>query len=349
MSPPSLPLPQDPRFVRGLAFAFIGAIAFSGKAILAKLLYRYGVDAFAVVGLRMAMALPLFAIMVWWSGRADHTGATPAPLTTRERWTVAGLGFSGYFLASTLDFMGLQYISASLERAILYLNPTIVLILSAVFLGQRVQWRQLVAMAVSYSGVVIVLLHDWDAASRATTTTHGLSAMQAMSLGSVLVLLSAASYAVYMMVSGQLVQRLGSARLVGLASCAACLMCLAQWGAVYLLSDGQSGSVAHLPWQAWALSALNSVACTVLPIWLLMRGVALLGASTASQIGMVGPVSTIWMASLWLDEPVTGRLLLGTTTVLLGIVLLSRWARRTEAEGDVVGIRSPTGPSVQST
>lgn len=322
----ALPLSADARRMRGFLFALAGAIAFSGKAILAKLLYKLGADAFAVVGLRMALAFPFFLLMAWWSGRAWGTQPAPQALTQRERWQVVGLGFCGYYLASTLDFLGLQYISASLERAILYLNPTIVLVLSAVFLRQAVKPGQVLAMLVSYAGVAIVWLHDWDSASvvSAQAQAHALAPGHAVAWGSALVLASAASYAVYLMGSGRLVQTLGSARLVGLASCAACLMCLAQWAAAYVFSQGQQASVAHLPWQAWALSGLNALACTVLPIWLVMRGVALLGAATAAQVGMVGPLSTIWMASVWLGEPITPRLLAGTATVLVGIVILGR-------------------------
>lgn len=308
--------------------ALAGAVAFSGKAILAKLLYRQGADAFAMVGLRMAMAFPLFLLMAWWSSRGQAAGPGPrAALGARRVWQVVGLGFCGYYLASTLDFLGLQYISASLERAILYLNPSIVLLLSVLLLGQRLRPAQLGAMALSYGGVLVVFLHDWDVATLVSSAAQGQDATAAVLTGSALVFLSAASYAVYLMGSGQLVQSLGSLRLVGWASCAACVMCVLQWAVVHAVTDGRLGSVAHLPWQAWVLSVLNATVCTVLPVWLVMRGVQLLGASLASQVGMVGPLSTIWMAAWWLDEPVTWRLLLGTAAVLAGIVVLSRASR----------------------
>jgi drug/metabolite transporter (DMT)-like permease len=120
------------------------------------------------------------------------------------------------------------------------------------------------------------------------------------------------------------VQKLGSQRLVGWASCIACVMCLAQWVVVHQATGGAWGQVAHLPWQAWALSALNATACTVLPVFLVMKGVQLVGASAASQVGMIGPLSTLWMAAVWLGEPVTPRLLMGTAAVLAGIVWLGR-------------------------
>lgn len=317
-------------------YAMAGAVAFSGKAIVAKLMYRLGADAFAVVGMRMLMAFPLFLAMAWWATRRSPSsgadGIAPVRLTRRQWWQLIGLGFSGYYLASTLDFLGLQYISASLERAILYLNPSIVLLLSVLLLGQAIRAPQLAAMALSYGGVVIVWLHDWSAPQLVSASAQGMSPVLAITLGSVFVFFSAAAYAVYLVGSGQLVATLGTMRLVGLASCLACGMVMLQWAVVYVYSDGRMASVAHLPWQAWALSALNATACTVLPVWLVMRGVQLVGASTASQVGMVGPLSTIWMASMWLDEPVTWRLLVGTGAVLAGMLVLARASQGAKAQ-----------------
>jgi drug/metabolite transporter (DMT)-like permease len=317
---------------QGLACAVLGAVAFSGKAILAKLMYKLGADPFAVVGMRMAMAFPLFLAMAWWSGQRERAVSGQDASLSQGQWLqIIGLGFSGYYLASTLDFMGLKYISASLERAILYLNPTIVIVLSALFLGKRIHWGQMAAMLLSYGGVLIVWLHDWHVASLVSTKDMGMTPMAAITLGSLCVFFSAVAYAVYLMGSGQLVQRMGSMRLVGLASCSACFMAVTQWVVVYQFSDGQMGDVAHLPWQAWGLSLINSTVCTVVPVWLVMRGVQLIGASMAAQAGMVGPLSTIWMAAWWLGEPVTWRLMVGTGAVLSGVVVLARASQNTTA------------------
>lgn len=307
---------------QGVLLAALGAVAFSGKAIVAKLMYRLGADAFSTVGLRMALALPMFLVMAWWASQTDQAKASP--LTPRLRWQVAGLGVSGYYLASTLDFLGLQYISASLERSILYLNPTLVLLLSALFLGRRILPMQWVATALAYLGVMVVFWHDWDLAHLMSSQSHGLAGPQAIALGSTLVLASALSYAVYLMGSSEVVHRIGSLRLVSYASCLACALCMLQWVVVHAATSGQVGGVAQLPWQAYGLSAINAVACTVLPIVLVMKGVQLLGAPLASQVGMVGPLSTIWMAAWWLQEPVTWRLVVGTACILSGIVLLTR-------------------------
>lgn len=330
--------------VQGLIWGGVGAIAFSGKAIVAKLMYRHGVDAFTVVGLRMALALPFFLAMAWWAAR-PVAGRSPERLGLRGVWQVIGLGFCGYYLASTLDFLGLQYISASLERAILYLNPTLVLLLGVIFKGERPRPAQLGAVLLAYGGVAVVWLHDWSdvAASSTQLTSSGMAAAQAVAVGSLLVLGSALSYAVYLMGSGTLVGRLGSLRLVGLASSVACGFALAQWAAVAHWGDAAVNCLPHvatrsgtsgIPAEVWALSLLNAVACTVLPVWMVMRAVQLLGPSLASQVGMVGPLSTLWMAAWILNEPITGRLMLGTGAILAGIIWLAK-ANRQASTGAV--------------
>ncbi|MDO9236061.1 MAG: DMT family transporter [Aquabacterium sp.] len=338
---------NDPDALRmkGLLCAAAGAIAFSGKAIVAKLMYRYGVDAFTVVGLRMLLALPFFTIMAWWASRPQ--GGVAAPTLDMRTWChIVGLGFCGYYLASILDFLGLQYISASLERAVMYLNPTLVLLLGVVFLGDRPRPAQVGAVLLAYAGVAVVWLHDWDVAMApvAGASTAGLGAVQAMTVGSLLVFLSALSYAVYLMGSVTLVRRIGSSRLVGLASMVACVFALLQWAVVawsdhavvawlphapsMVVLQAQGEGVAGLPWEVWSLSLVNAVVCTVLPVWLVMRGVQWLGPQLASQVGMVGPLSTLWMAAVVLGEPVTWRLMLGTGLILLGIVWLTRAGHR---------------------
>src|SRR5450830_102024 len=195
----------------GLSLAVLGAIAFSGKAIIVKLAYRYGVDAVTLIMYRMLFALPIFALMAWWASRGK---AAP----TRQDWRgILGLGVTGYYLASFLDFAGLAYISASLERLILYLNPTLVLLLGWLLYRRTVLRGQLIGMAVSYAGVVLVFGRE----------LHG--AGSAAWWGAALVFASAVSYAVYLIYSGQMVKRFGSLRLVGLASTVACICCLLQF------------------------------------------------------------------------------------------------------------------------
>lgn len=280
--------------------AGLGAVAFSGKAIIVKLAYRHGVDAVTLIMYRMLFALPLFALLAWWAGRGK-----PA-LTRRDVVTVCGLGFSGYYLASFLDFVGLQYVSASLERLILYLNPTMVLLLGLVLFGRRVGGRQLLALAVSYAGVALVFGHE----------VHLVGSDVA--LGTVLVLASTVSYALYLVYSGEEVRRLGALRLTGLASSVACVLCIAQ----FLLLRSPAALVVA-PEVIW-LSVLNATVCTVAPVLMVMMAIERIGATMAAQTGMIGPLSTITMGVLILGEPFTLWVAAGTVLVLAGIAMLAR-------------------------
>jgi drug/metabolite transporter (DMT)-like permease len=280
--------------------ASAGSIAFSGKAIIVKLAYRHGVDAVTLIMYRMLFALPLFLALAWWAGRGK-----PA-LTSRDWRVVAGLGLTGYYLASFLDFAGLAYVSAGFERLVLYLNPTLVLLIGRVLFKRRVAGGQLFALAVSYTGVLLVFGHELGVAGG-----H-------VALGAALVFASAVSYAVYLVFSGEEVRRLGALRLTGLASTVACLLCLLQFALLRPLSAAQVA-----PPVLW-LSVLNATACTVAPVLMVMMAIERVGATVAAQTGMIGPLSTILMGVVILGEPFTVWIALGTLFVLSGIWLLAK-------------------------
>ena len=306
MSSPAATAPtttdQAPRAVwPGLLLATLGAIAFSGKAIIVKLAYRYGVDAVTLIMYRMLFALPMFVLLAWWAGRGKPE------LTNRDRLIVLGLGFSGYYLASFLDFAGLAYISASLERLILYLNPTLVLGLGLVVFKRQVTQRQLIALAVSYCGVLLVF-----GVEATLVGSH-------VALGAALVFGSAVSYAVYLVYSGEEVRRLGALRLTGLATTVACVLCIVQ----FLLLRPMS-ALAVAPEVIW-LSVLNATVCTFAPVLMVMMAIERIGAAVAAQTGMVGPMSTILIGVLILGEPFTVWVAAGTLLVLSGIWLLAKW------------------------
>jgi drug/metabolite transporter (DMT)-like permease len=284
----------------------LGAVAFSGKAIIVKLAYRHGVDAVTLIMLRMLFALPFFLAIVWWTSR-PRNGIAPVKLHKRDWLGILGLGVTGYYLASFLDFAGLKYISASLERLILYLNPTLVLLLGLVLYGRRISHRQLLGMAISYCGVLLVFGHE------ATLTGSDVA------LGALLVFLSAVSYAIYLSYSGELVKRLGSLRLVGLATSVACFLCIAQ----FLLLRPLETAWAVAPEVVW-LSVLNATACTVVPVLLVMMAIERIGAGLAAQVGMVGPMSTITMGVVLLGEPFTGWVIAGTVLVVAGVFVVTR-------------------------
>jgi len=289
-----------PHRLQGFLFAGVGAIAFSGKAIIVKLAYRYGVDAITVLMYRMLFAFPMFVTLSWWAGRGKP------PLARNDWLMLAMLGFTGYYLASFLDFAGLQYISANLERLILYLNPTIVLGVSALFFKAHIKPQQWAALVVSYLGVLVVFGHD--------ISLEGGHIV----LGSLLVLACAISYSFYLIYSGQLVKRLGPLRITGGATSIACVLCIGQF---FVL---RSPAEMHVAPEVLWLSLTNAIFCTFVPVVLIMIAVERMGAPLVSQVGIIGPLSTVGLSWLLLGEPLTVWVLIGTALVLSGVWLLTR-------------------------
>lgn len=284
----------------GLALAALGAIAFSGKAIIVKLGYRYGTDAVTLLALRMLVAFPFFLLMGAWAARRS------APLSGADRWRVVLLGFLGYYLASFLDFAGLAYITATLERLILYLTPTLVALIGWLAFGKRISRRQAVALMVSYAGVALAFGHDLQAGG------------SNILLGGALVFGSALAYALYLVGSGELVARVGAVRLTAYASSVASVLCLLQFVVLRPLQ------ALVLPWEVYALSLVNGTLCTVLPVLAVMMAVARIGSALAAQIGMVGPVSTILLSLLLLGEPMGPWQVAGTVLVMAGVFVVSQ-------------------------
>lgn len=287
-------------FLIGLAMALIGSVLFSAKGVVVKLHYRHQVDAMTVLALRMLFSLPFFAAVAWFQMRSREA------LSGRDRGRIVLLGLIGYYLSSYLDFIGLQYISAGLERLILFLTPSFVLLLSVFVLKKRVSAIEWLALAICYGGTVLVFLHD--------AQTGGSNVW----LGGAFVLGSAVFYGMYLLFSGELVQRVGTLRLVAYVMCISGLAAVGQ----FLLLRPLHMLVQSA--QVYQLSLLNAVFCTVLPVFITMMAIARVGAPVASLAGMIGPVSTLFLAAWILGEPITAIQLVGTALVLAGIYLLSK-------------------------
>ncbi|WP_428849584.1 DMT family transporter [Imbroritus primus] len=296
----AVPVSAQSSHVSGLTIAVLGAILFSAKAILAKLMYRHGVDAMLVMALRMIMSVPFFFLIGWWQARKL------APLSWADRGRIVVLGMIGYYLSSFLDFLGLQYITAALERLILYLTPSFVLLLSVVFLKRSISRRQLVSLAIAYAGIVLVLSHDLEIAGSNVW------------LGTVLVTASAVFYAIYLIASGEAVKRIGALRLVAYAMCVSTVPSVLQF-----LLLRPAGQLLTQPLPVYWLSFLNAVMCTVLPVTMTMVAVARIGAPLASQAGLIGPVSTLLLGFWLLGEPITTWQLAGGALVMVGMYLLT--------------------------
>jgi drug/metabolite transporter (DMT)-like permease len=282
--------------------AGLGSILFSGKAILVKLAFGYGANAETLIALRMLMALPLFWGIYWWQARRQ----VMSPLTFTDKMKIFSLGFMGYFLSSYLDFLGLQYISVGLERIVLYLTPTIVLLISYFVLNKSISRLQWYALAVGYLGVIVVFIQD--------ASSTGSMAL----LGMLLVFASACSYAIYMIGSGEMVGRVGSVRLVVYASSASALMSVIQ-----ILIYDPAAVFVQVPQIYW-LSLLNASLCTVIPMLLIMIAINRIGSPLVAQAGILGPVSTLFMGWIVLSEPITWVQMGGMSLVMGAMWLLVR-------------------------
>lgn len=289
----------------GLTFAVLGALGFSFKAILVKLAYRYGVDAETLLAMRMALSFPFFIAMGVMAGRRN-----PHTLTKGDWMWMAALGFLGYYLASYLDFLGLDYITAGLERLILFLYPTIVIVLSALFLGKPISRRTVLALLLCYAGIGFAVGHDIAIGERRDVL-----------IGSLLVFGSALSYALYLMGNGLVVGRLGSMRVTALATSIACVLAIGQFVLMRPLS------ALLQPWEVWALALVMAIFSTVAPVWLVSEAIRRLGAGPVSLTGTLGPVITIGLGWLLLDEHVGPAQLLGAAMVIGGVVVMARPSR----------------------
>jgi drug/metabolite transporter (DMT)-like permease len=290
----------------GLMLAAAGAILFSAKAILAKFQYRYGMDALDVLTLRMLFALPLFALL----GLRERLRGPGPRLSARQRWALLGIGLLGYYLSSLLDFWGLEYVPVSLERLILFLNPTFVLLIGLLFFQRAVSPRQWLAMALSYAGIGLVLIEN--------LRVEGDQVL----FGSMLVLGAAISYALYLAVSGELVKALGTARLV----VAAMSVSTAAVFVHYLLVRSPIDLLGFAPAAyGWALA--NAFFCTFLPVTFTMAAVRRVGPGTTAQLSVIGPVSLVFLGAWLLDEQITLLQLAGTAVVLGAVYVLTRPTR----------------------
>ncbi len=291
----------------GLLFAALGAIGFSFKAILVKLAYRYGVDTETLLALRMGLALPFFIVMGIIANRQ-----AASRMTARDFIWLFGLGFLGYYLSSYLDFLGLNYISAALERLILFLYPTLVILMSALFLNKPISKRMSVSLLICYLGIALAVGHDLRLAE---ASSH-------VALGSLLVFGSAVSYALYLMGNGVIVGRLGSMRLTAWATAIACILCIGQFLLLRPLE-----ALAQ-PWQVYGLSLLMALFSTVLPVWFVSEAIRRIGAGPVSLTSTLGPVVTIGLGWWMLDENISLAQFLGALMVISGVLVMARQPRR---------------------
>jgi drug/metabolite transporter (DMT)-like permease len=290
----------------GILLAAAGVVCFSLRPVLVKLAYTQVMDPVTLLALRMLFSLPLFLGAALWPRQVRRL----APVAPRDGLAIVVLGILGYYLASYLDFLGLQYISAGLGRLILFLYPTIVVLLSIAVMRKPVRPYELAALVLSYAGIALVL-------SPTFARTNGY-----LVLGAALVFASGAIYAVYLVAGTEIVRRVGSVRFSAYATTVAALCCIAQFFVLRPLS------ALNLPARVYAIAAVIGVVCTALPVFMTSEALRRIGANRVAIIGAVGPVSTIVFAYLGLDETLRIEQLAGAALVVGGVLLVSvPWQR----------------------
>ncbi|MDI1276091.1 DMT family transporter [Methylobacter sp.] len=310
MHQPESVIPSNNRqAIIGCLFVLFGAFGFSAKAVLIKLAYDYShqLDVITLMVLRMAISLPFFLVVALWPVN-NSTKAEDAQRLNRQDWLmIFGLGILGYYVASYLDFAGLQYISAGLERLILFLYPTFVVLFTAAIQRRAINRHQALALALSYAGMILVFVDN-----RAAMASSGLL------LGSALVLASAIAFAFFLMGSGMMVKRIGSTRFTAYSMTVACLAT----GLHFVIQHGVK--LLNLPANVYWLALIMAIFSTVLPAFLMNAGIRRIGAGSASIISSIGPIGTLALAFLLLNETLTAAQLAGTALVLIGVYVVSR-------------------------
>ncbi len=297
--------------------AISGIVLFSAKAIMVKMAYRFDADALTILLLRMLFALPFYAVIAYRAS-AKHQDYT---FRRKDLFSLILLGFLGYYLASYFDFYGLQFISASLERLILFVYPTLVVIITWVFLNKKPSRIQVYAILITYAGIFIAFANDLS--------------LEADGLwkGAFFIFLSALTYAFYLVGSGQMIPRIGPVRFTAYAMIVSCVMVIIHYAVI------NTHEVFNQPWQVYALGLAMAVFSTVIPSFLISEAIKRMGASDFALYGSLGPISTIIMAIIILNEKLDIYQAAGTIVVIFGVSIINK------RKPAVIALAADTGES----
>jgi drug/metabolite transporter (DMT)-like permease len=292
--------------IYGVLIALLGAIAFSTKAVFVKLAYQYGIDSVTLLMFRMLFSLPFYVIIAFWAFRRPVSTNQTKP-TWKDYLIVVVLGILGYYLASYLDFEGLKYISASLERLILFSYPTFVVILSAILFREKIKQNQLLALIFTYIGIAVVFIFNVEMTSQ-----------NDLFIGSFLVFLCAISFAFYVVGTGRVLHKFGTWRYTSLVMIVSAIGVLTH----YAIDKGGIGNL-NYPIEVYIFSVLMAIISTVVASLLTSEGIRLIGATNSAIVASVGPISTITMAYIFLDERLTWMQILGGIFVIFGVLFIT--------------------------
>lgn len=301
---PSKQRSRQTTYLLGALCVFLGACGFSTKAVLIKIAYQTTqVDALTLLMLRMALSLPLYAVVAWWLARQpDNVKLQPI------QWLwVTLLGLLGYYVSSLLDFMGLQYVSAGVERLILFVYPTIVLLMNAGLFGRPIKRIQYVALLLTYVGIGLAFVDDVKAAEQRN-----------LWLGAGLIFACSFTFACYLVGAGRLIAQVGSLKFTCYAMFAAGIGVLAHYGTTHSVE-----SLLRLPTELYWIGAWMALFATVIPTFLNSLGIKWIGPDNTAIVSSVGPVVTIFMAYYLLGESISLLQLMGTAFVMAGVLMIS--------------------------
>jgi drug/metabolite transporter (DMT)-like permease len=295
---------QSSKFLIGAFLVFLGAIAFAGKAVLVRYNYiHFHVDTVSLLALRMLFSAPFYLVILYFQNRES----AKVPRLSAKEWAwMLVIGLVGYYLAAFFDFWGLSFITASVERLILFIYPTIVVILSAIFLKKPIFKIQYIALIITYLGVMVSFVPDLQ-----------MGLQKNLIIGSFLIFLSALTYSLYIIGSGEMIPKVGSLRF----TCYAMLISTAMIIVHYFLAV--NGNLFTYESGVYWLSAVMAVFTTVIPSFMISEGIKRIGSGNSSIIGSIGPVATIIMANVFLDEKISPWQILGTFVVLVGVLMVS--------------------------
>ncbi|WP_400078971.1 DMT family transporter [Winogradskyella sp. R77965] len=292
-------------FIYGVFLGIIGVILFSSKAVMVKLAYKYHIDALSMLLLRMLIAFPFYIVIAYYCRKEGKQTSN-----RKDYLWLVFFGFVGYYLASYFDFVGLTYIKASLERIILFIYPTIVLLFNKWFLKKAITNKQKLAILITYIGIVVTFGSEVS-----------ISGNEAY-LGGFFVLLSAITYASYLVGSGWLIPKFGVMRFTAYAMLVSCICVFIHFGIFSKVN------IFNFPWQVYVLGLCIAVFATVIPSFLVSMSIKLINSSNFAVIAGIGPISTIVLAVIFLNERLTLLQVVGTLVVISGILLISKSKRK---------------------
>ncbi|GGD12131.1 DMT family transporter [Hyunsoonleella pacifica] len=292
---------KNKSFWYGIAIGVLGIVLFSSKAVMVKLAYQYNVDAISILLLRMLFSFPFYIFIAFLikNKKQEYN------IQLKDYGWLVFFGFIGYYLASYFDFVGLLYIKASLERIILFVYPTLVLLLNRVFLKQKITKTQSIAVALTYLGIAVAFGDELSISGKGTLT------------GGFFIFLSALTYASYLVGSGWLIPKFGVMKFTAYAMLVSCICVFVHYS---IISEVDLWSFS---WEVYVIGFLIAIFATVIPSFLVSESIKIISSSNFAIAAGIGPISTIILAAIFLGETLTVLQLFGTLIVIVGILWVS--------------------------